>query len=127
MSPDHPIQLLYAEDESLIRAELEASLREAGFSVTLAVDGEEASAILEGEYAALDGLITDVNLGRGTNGWDLARRARELNPGLPVIYTSGARPGEWFARGVPLSIMIAKVYATSQVITGMSTLLNAPG
>ena len=54
----------------------------------------------------------------------MARRAREINPVLPVIYTSGARAGEWLSRGVPLSIVIGKAYTCSQVIVGLSSLLN---
>jgi CheY-like chemotaxis protein len=126
MSPYHSIRLLYVEDEVLIRTELEASLSEAGFNLEVASNGKDALAILEDGNADIQGLITDIKLSGGTNGWDVARRARELTPNLPVIYTSGARAGEWFSRGVPLSIMIEKAYTSSQVIVGLASLLNAP-
>lgn len=29
-------------------------------------------------------MLTDVNLGDGITGWELARRAREIAPGFPV-------------------------------------------
>jgi DNA-binding NtrC family response regulator len=38
---------------------------------------------------ALDVLLTDVVLGTGRNGIDLAEAARVSRPGLPVIFMSG--------------------------------------
>jgi hypothetical protein len=36
-------------------------------------------------------LVIDIKLGKGgIKGWDVARRARAINPGLPVIYITGA-------------------------------------
>jgi hypothetical protein len=35
-------------------------------------------------------MITNISLGVGADGWDVARRARELTPELPVVYMSGA-------------------------------------
>ena len=34
---------------------------------------------------------------------------------------------EWFSRGVPLSIMIEKAYASFQMIAGLASLLNRSG
>jgi DNA-binding response OmpR family regulator len=71
------------------------------------------------------GLITDINLGKGPDGWDVARHARELIPALPVVYMSGASAHEWTSHGVPHSVFIAKPFAPAQVVTAISTLLNA--
>ena len=115
--------LLYVEDETLTQELVEASLREAGYEVLLASGGAEALNLLGTSNGALRGLITDINLGDGPDGWDVACRARELTSGLPVVYVSGASEGEWTSRGVPNSVMIAKPFAPAQIVVAISSLL----
>ena len=115
--------LLYVEDEAITQDLVEASLREAGFEVLLASCGAEALELLGTSDGALRGLITDINLGDGPDGWDVACRARELTSGLPVVYVSGASEGEWTSRGVPCSVMIAKPFAPAQIVVAISSLL----
>ena len=114
--------LLYVEDEAITQDLVEASLREAGFDVLLASSGTEALKLL-GPPNGLRGLITDINLGDGPDGWEVAARARELTSGLPVVYVSGASEGEWTSRGVPQSVMIAKPFAPAQIVVAISSLL----
>jgi hypothetical protein len=41
------------------------------------------------EAQAIRALVTDIDLGGSSpTGWDVARRARELHPELPVVYLS---------------------------------------
>lgn len=116
--------LLYVEDEVLIQEMVEAALNDAGFEVRLASDGAEALEIIRKNPEAFRGLITDINLGDGHDGWKIARRARELIPGLPVVYVSGASGHEWTSRGVPQSLLVAKPFAAAQIVTAISTALN---
>lgn len=118
------VLLLLVEDEALIRMNLEEELGEAGFALVVAADGLEAMAALEEDALRFRGLVTDVRLRRGPTGWEIARRARELVPGIPVVYTSGDSAYEWTAQGVPESVMIGKPFVPAQVITALSTLLN---
>ncbi|UVC12624.1 response regulator (plasmid) [Rhizobium sp. TH2] len=118
-------RILVVEDDALLLMETETILREAGFDIFTANDGRSAVAeINNGEMVAL---VTDINLGTGPNGWDVARLARETRPELPVVYVSGEHSPEWTARGVPNSIMVAKPYAPAQLVTAIATLLNAAG
>ena len=71
-------------------------------------------------------MLTDIRLGSGPSGWDVARHAREANPIVPVVYVSGDSASDWVVYGVPHSIMIPKPYAFPQVVTAVSTLMNAP-
>ena len=80
--------LLYVEDEVLIQQMLASDLEDAGFAVIVANKGPDALAVLESRSADLHGLITDINLGAGPDGWEVARKARELRSGLPVVYVS---------------------------------------
>jgi DNA-binding response OmpR family regulator len=115
--------LLYVEDEALIQEMLVDALEEAGFSVVTADDGEQAQEILASRSEERHGLITDVNLGDGPDGWDVARAGRELIAGLPVVYVSGASEHLWTSHGVPNSLMITKPFVAAQVVVAISSLL----
>ena len=81
-------RVLLVEDELLVREVAAEDLGEAGFDVTPASDGDEALAILR-DNAEFDLLFTDIRMPGSTDGWELARQARQMIPGLRVIYASG--------------------------------------
>ena len=124
---DPSILLLLAEDEALIRMHLEEELRDAGFDLVVAGNGRQAIREIETEASRFRGVVTDIRLGHGPDGREIARRARELVPGIPVVYMSGDSANEWGSRGVPESVMVAKPFVTIQVITAITTLLNQAG
>jgi DNA-binding response OmpR family regulator len=117
--------LLYVEDELVTQQCVVDTLREAGFAVMVASSGAEAMNLLETAAAPFRGLITDVDLGQGLDGWGIARRGRELVEAMAVVYVSGASQHDWTSRGVPASIMIAKPCAPVQIVVAVSALLNA--
>lgn len=121
-NPAAPI-LLYAEDEVLIQNTLVDALENAGFCVIVADSGGQALDLLAKQSPDIHGLVTDVNLGSGPDGWDVARRARELVSGLPVVYVSAASDREWTSHGVPNSLMISKPFVSAQVVVAISSLL----
>jgi len=92
------------EDEPAIRDLVHEALEDGGFAVAKASSGTEAIAMLEAEGAEFRALVSDIHLGPGPTGWDVARRARELNDHLPVVYMSGGNAHEWASQGVPKSI-----------------------
>jgi CheY-like chemotaxis protein len=115
--------LLLVEDEHLIRTALASALEDGGYTLLQAENGLDAVAVLEG-HTKLTGLITDIRLGSGASGWEVARRARQLHPELAVVYMTGDSAADWSADGVPNSILLQKPFADAQVITAISTLLN---
>jgi len=117
--------ILLVEDEVLIREMLVEALEEAGFSTLVAVDAQSALLLLEENGDHVRGLVTDINLEDGVDGWELACTAREHASDLPVVYVSGASGHEWASRGVPNSLMITKPFAPAQVIVAISSLLVA--
>ena len=63
-------------------------LAEHGFEVHVAANAKDALQHLTCG-APCDVLFTDINLPGGIDGATLAQLARELRPGLPVVYASG--------------------------------------
>ena len=80
--------VLLVEDEPQISDIAAEALEEQGFEVHAVSNARDALRFLLAG-SAIDILFTDVNLPGGMDGAALARRARELRPDLPVIYTSG--------------------------------------
>lgn len=119
--------ILYVEDEVLLQEVLIDALTEAGYEVHAVTTAAEGVEVLQSRSGELRGLITDINLGSGADGWDVARQARELINSLPVIYVSGASHHDWTSKGVPESVMIAKPFAPAQIVVAISGLLNKAG
>jgi CheY-like chemotaxis protein len=119
----HEILILVVEDDPFIQMMVEQTLHDGGYSTSIAANGEEAIAMLE-TNAAYGAVITDISLGGATTGWDVARRARELLPNVPVLYATSTTAAEWTAKGVPGSMLVQKPFSPAQIITGMSRLLN---
>ena len=117
--------LFLVEDDALIRELLETSLTHAGFEVVEVRCGTKAFAEFDADAARFRAVITDIRLGAGPDGWAVARRARELVPTMPVVYMTGDSSHDWSSKGVPNSLMVAKPFAPAQIITAVSTLLNA--
>jgi CheY-like chemotaxis protein len=110
------VLIFLVEDEISIQELLEVTLEEGGFAVAKACSGEEALAMLEADGANYRALITDVNLAsrKKITGWDVARRARQLNDQLPVVYMTGGNGHEWASQGVPNSTLVSKPFAPAQ-------------
>ena len=118
-----PTLLFLVEDEELVLITVETALQDAGYAVRAARAGKEAMSLLETEGESISALITDVNLG-DIDGWQVARRARELRPKLPVVYVTGDSAHEWASQGVPHSVLVEKPFAPAQIVTAVSNLLN---
>ena len=77
---------------------------------------------IKGKYRAL---VTDIQLRGVMDGWEVAKRAREIDPEFPIVYMTGGNAAEWPSRGVPNSILLTKPFAPAQLVTAVSQLLNA--
>jgi DNA-binding response OmpR family regulator len=118
------IVVLVIEDDQPIQSLVEDALSEAGFEPAIAPSGEEAVTLLKGNKGKYRVLVTDINLRGRTDGWEVAKQAREIDPAFPVIYMTGASAGEYASRGVPNSILLTKPFAPAQLVTAVSQLLN---
>ena len=70
-------------------------------------------------------LFTDVILGNGETGPDLARRAREKFPGLRVLFTSGYTKAEFDnGNAIELGSLINKPYERAQLAEAIQAALH---
>ena len=116
--------ILIVEDDDAIQTVVEGALSDGGFEPAIAPSGEEAVTLLTGLKSKYRALVTDISLRGKMDGWEVAQRAREIDPDFPVIYMSGRHAPEWASKGVPNSIMLEKPFAPAQLVTALANLLN---
>jgi two-component system NtrC family sensor kinase len=80
--------ILVVDDETAIRQYLELFLMTLGYKVLLAQDGREAIQLFREKGQDVDLVLMDVIMPKIT-GSEAAREIRRMNPGIPVIFTSG--------------------------------------
>ncbi|MGE5204650.1 MAG: PAS domain S-box protein [Chlamydiota bacterium] len=81
--------ILVVEDEKPLAEMTQAALRDSGYTVLLASNGEEAVNVARSHAGPIDLLLTDVVLSAGISGVELAAHLRVLRPEIKVIYMSG--------------------------------------
>jgi CheY-like chemotaxis protein len=121
---DLPI-ILVVEDDAPVQTIVEEALTDGGFEPAIAASGEEAVTLLMGIKGKYRALVTDVQLRGVMDGWEVAKRAREIDPEFPIVYMTGGHAAEWPSHGVPNSILLTKPFAPAQLVTAVSQLLNA--
>ena len=80
--------LLMVDDEEGLLATMASSLRNHGYKVITATDGETAMLEFREHAEKLDLVITDLVL-PGMSGWEVFTAIRETSPKLPVLIMSG--------------------------------------
>ena len=106
--------VLVIEDDPDIQFFLEEALRDGGFEPAIAGSGEEAVTLLKAFRSKYTALITDIRLPGQMDGWQIAERCREHDPGLPVIYATGFSPIA--PRPVPGSLCLRKPYHPKEIL-----------
>ena len=94
-------------------------LRSIGLNVAEAYSAADAIALI-GEHTDLSGLVTDIELGDGPNGFEVARIARTAYPHLPVVYISGTAAGRHELEGVNGAEFISKPFLPQQIVEALS-------
>lgn len=82
------ICLLLVEDDILVRTTVALMLEDDGFSVVEASTAAEAQRLMQGGLNAVV-MVTDVDLGAGPSGLELADRLRTHQPDLGIIFITG--------------------------------------
>jgi CheY-like chemotaxis protein len=96
--PGHGATVLVVEDEPRLRKMTVARLRDLGYRVLDAANGPDALAVIESGPPP-DLLFTDMVMPGGMTGADLATAAREKQPEIKVLFTSGYSEPDVVRRG----------------------------
>jgi CheY-like chemotaxis protein len=116
-----PLVVLVVEDEWLISDMIATHLREAGYLALEFATGDAAVSLLR-QGGHFDILLTDINLGTGANGWDVADAFRTSNPYRPVIYVSGNPIN--LGRRVAGSLFFQKPYKPEDILSACGKMAN---
>lgn len=112
--------ILLVEDEFLIRFMLGDALRDAGYTVLEASNGQEGLALLQSGQM-VDLMITDVRMPGEMDGMELTRRSKEMALARPVIVCSGhLTPSE----SEPADAFFAKPYSADALIDEVTRLIG---
>jgi CheY-like chemotaxis protein len=97
-----------------------AMLSPLGHAVATAGSGEEALQRLQAE--PYDLVISDVGMGAGMNGWELAAQIQQDYPGVPIVLATGwgamIEPEEARAQGI--AAVVAKPYRLADLQRAVS-------
>ena len=88
MHETNRICLLLVEDDVLVRTTVALMLEDDGFCVVEASTASEAQRLMQGGLNAVV-MVTDVDLGAGPSGMELADRLRAQRPDLAIIFITG--------------------------------------
>jgi len=91
--------VLLVEDQEAVRSLAGAALKQYGYRVIEASDGDEAIAVAEQYLGEIHLLLTDVVM-PGMDGKDLSKRLKKVRPNLKVLFTSGYTADVIAHRGV---------------------------
>lgn len=117
--------VLLVEDEALIAEMISIALEDRGYCVCVSANAEDALRHLA-SGDTVDILFTDINLPGSMDGADLAVRARQIRPDLPVIFASGRWSLLDKLQTVPHSAILPKPYSVSRACEAVKNLLD-PG
>jgi signal transduction histidine kinase/CheY-like chemotaxis protein len=82
----HTVKIIVVDDEEIVLSLVRDALEDAGYEIELAGNSLQALQKMEREY--FDFVLTDIRMPE-IDGIELARRARELNPNIGVIFMTG--------------------------------------
>ncbi len=83
------LRVMLVEDDAEVRKVVHTFLVTLGCTVEAAANGEQALASLRAAATPFDLLLSDIALGAGMRGTQLATKAQQLFPGLAILLMSG--------------------------------------
>ena len=121
-------RILAVEDDPALRATVVEMLAGLGYQVVEAQDAASALAILE-SGASFDLLFSDVMMPGPMRSTELAARARDLSPGIEVLYTSGYAENAIVHGGRldPGVTLLSKPYRREQLAAKVRQMLDRRG
>jgi CheY-like chemotaxis protein len=118
--------VLLAEDDEIVRVVVERALQREGFVVLPAADAREALAMWR-QVTNIAALVTDVEMGDGPTGIELAEHVLRDMPTLPVLIVSAYVSREPIVAGENVSFLHKPFSAPKLVARLQELLLRAAG
>ena len=119
--------VLVVDDEPTVRMLVREVLEELGYAAVEAADGPSGLVVLRSN-ARIDLLVTDVGLPGGMNGRQVADAARDLRPGLKVLFITGYADTAAVGDGVlePGMHLLTKPFAMDDLAGRVRGLIEGP-
>lgn len=112
-------RVLVVDDDSAICRLIEDILADIGLA-TVNVRSDVAAYSALRTLPPFQAAILDINLGKGTTGFDIARSARQVLPRIKIVYVSGDASQDSFrAFGVPDSVFLEKPFGPAALRTAL--------
>lgn len=116
--------ILVVDDDDAVRAMISAILRDEGWAVLVATDGDDALRVVSDYGRPVAAVIADVFM-PGLSGVELYSTLRGWYPGIRFLMISGYPPSERLleATSEPRTRLLAKPFAASTLIAVLEDLL----
>jgi CheY-like chemotaxis protein len=116
VAPVRRLRILAVDDEPALTKAVMRLLRPIGHAVTMASSGEEALEKLTAE--PFDVVLSDVGMGAGMNGWELAERVRRGWPQVRFALATGwgAAIDPVEARDKGVIAVLSKPYSAAELV-----------
>ncbi|WP_293378277.1 response regulator transcription factor [Phenylobacterium sp.] len=116
-------KILVVEDNYILNQDVCEFLREEGHLIKSVYCGKDAFDIID-RHEDMVALLTDVDLGPGPDGINVARYARAFSPRLPVVFMSANSNGRHELAGVAGSEFVAKPFRPQQIAKALSRVIQ---
>jgi CheY-like chemotaxis protein len=116
-------RVLLVEDDELVRDLVRECLEGAGHSVTSCASGEEAVRLAALGAERFDLVVTDLVMPGGMGGRELVARLRTNQPGMRVLFISGAADSGAFEPG---SAVLYKPFSPGELTAAAQRSLSEP-
>ncbi len=117
--------ILLVDDEQLMREVGAEMLEGLGYDVIVATNGQEAVDRVRERRSEIRGVVLDIAM-PVMNGWEAARAIRDIEPGLPIILSSGhdvdAAMGH--TQGIRVASCLKKPYRITDLCSALSDALS---
>ncbi len=120
------MRVLLIEDDALIRNVVAEMLIAEGFDVDGLAYAEDALVLL-GSGDTVDVLVTDINLGAGLSGLDLASIARARFPDVEIVFISGNAVDRDGRTPGPHEHLLLKPFRPAELIRVINEAVDAAG
>lgn len=119
------LKILYVEDDTLVRNELQELLSDFFQKVFVAKDGQEGLEIYFNYKNEIDVVLTDINM-PSLNGIDMLKRIREDSKKIPVFITTAYSDNDLLAKAIKLKVYeyLVKPIDVRYLLNQMNELAN---